>query len=192
MKDFLPVFIPVFVAVDAIGVLPVFILLTRGMEWNQKRWVILQSLVTGFCLALGFIFLGQIVFRFLGITDHDFMVAGGAVLFCIALSDIMNPVKQRRMHGMDFGAVPLGTPLIVGPAVLTTSLNLSAEYGLGLTVASVVINILIAGMILRCADPIVRILGQGGTKAITKIVSLLLAAIAVRMIRKGLFPLVGG
>jgi multiple antibiotic resistance protein len=110
MKAFLAAFIPVFVAVDAIGVLPIFSSLTQGIKRKEKLGIIAQSILTAILLALGFIFLGKAVFAFLGITIGDFMIAGGAILFCIAISDIMNVIKKRRIPGKDLGAVPFGTP----------------------------------------------------------------------------------
>jgi multiple antibiotic resistance protein len=138
------------------------------------------------CLAVGFIFLGKAVFKVMGITMGDFMVAGGAILFCLAITDIINPMKRRRIPTEELGAVPLGTPLIVGPAVLTTSMIIVSEYGLAATLISVVVNIMLAGIIFSGASAVMRVLGEAGSKALSKIMSLLLAAIAVMLIRKGI------
>jgi len=179
-------FIAIFVAVDAIGVLPIFISLTEGMSQKEITQVILQSALTALCLATGFVFLGKGVFHLLGITMGDFMIAGGAILFCLAITDIINPVKKRRVPSKDLGVVPLGTPLIVGPAVLTTSMVIISQYGLLATLISVVANILLAGAIFASASVLIKVLGEAGSKALSKITSLLLAAIAVMLIRKGL------
>ncbi|MGA2092538.1 MAG: MarC family protein, partial [Sedimentisphaerales bacterium] len=131
--------------------------------------------------AIGFVFLGQLVFRLLGITIGDFMVAGGALLFCIAIIDLVSPGKERRIPDKNLGAVPIGTPLIVGPAVLATSLLIISEYGLLATVISVIVNILFAGLVFSTAFWLIKVLGEAGTKALSKIMSLLLAAIAVML-----------
>ena len=182
-------FIPIFVAVDALGVLPIFVSLTLAAGGKEKTKIIIQSMITALCLAAGFIFLGKAVFKFLNITIGDFMVAGGVVLFCIAMIDILNPEKKRRRPSNALGAVPLGTPLIVGPAVLTTSLIIIPEFGLLPTLISVVINVLIAGLIFFSSGILMKVLGEPGAKALSKITSLLLAAIAVMMIRKGITQL---
>jgi multiple antibiotic resistance protein len=186
LKNVLLAFIPIFVAVDAIGVLPIFISLTEEVEQQQRVKVIAQSMLTAVCVAVAFIFLGKGVFKALGISMGDFMVAGGAILFCIAISDIINPVKRRRIPSRELGAVPLGTPLIVGPAVLATSMVIIPQYGLVATLISVVVNILLAGIIFSGASAVMRVLGEAGTKALSKIMSLLLAAIAIMLIRKGI------
>lgn len=186
LKSLLLAFIPVFVAVDAIGVLPIFISLTEGLDQKAKKKIIMQSMLTAVCLAVGFIFLGNLIFRFLGITAGDFMVAGGSILFSIAIMEIVSPKKRSRVLDSEMGAVPLGTPLIAGPAVLTTSLMIIAEYGIIPTLFSVTINILIAGATFYLSHFLNRVLGDAGSKAMSKITALFLAAIAVMMIRKGL------
>lgn len=186
IKTMLLAFIPLFVAVDAIGVLPIFVSLTEKMGAKERLNVILRSLVTAICLAVVFIFLGKAIFNVLNITVADFMVAGGILLFCIAIIDLLNPIKRRRIPEGELGFVPLGTPLIVGPAVLTTSLLMLDAYGLLPTLISVMVNIILAGIIFLSANILIKVFGIAGTRALSKITSLLLAAIAVMMIRKGI------
>jgi len=186
LKNIFLSFIPLFVGVDAIGVLPIFVSLTEGLEKNEKGKIIIQSMLTASGLAIGFILVGKAVFRLLGITIGDFMTAGGAILFCLAITDVINPVKKRRIPGKELGAVPLGTPLIVGPAVLTTSLVIVSHYGIIPTMISVIANILVAGFVFSLSSSLMGFLGEAGSKALSKVTSLLLAAIAVMLIRKGL------
>ncbi len=191
-RNLLLAFIPVFVAVDAIGTLPIYISLTEKMERAEKRRVLFESLLTALCLAVGFIFLGKLIFRFLGITVGDFMVAGGAILFCIAILDIMGSQGDRKISQKQLGVVPLGTPLLAGPALLATSLLIIEEYGIVPTLVSVTLNIAIAGLIFSLSALLGRVLGVAGSKALSKITSLFLAAIAVMIVRKGLVSLLSG
>lgn len=184
-------FIPLFVAVDAIGIAPIFVSLTVHLEQKDKNKIILQSMLTAICLAIGFIFLGKAVFKLMGISIGDFMVAGGSILFCIAIIDILSQTKQRHIPADELGAVPLGTPLIVGPAVLTTSMLIVSQYGLSATIISVIVNILLAGLILKLSSFLIKALGESGSKALSKIMSLLLASIAVMLIRKGVSQIIG-
>ncbi len=186
LKNICLAFIPIFVAVDAIGVLPIFVSITQELSNEDRKKIIMQSLITAFFVAIGFVFLGRIIFKFLGITIGDFMIAGGCVLFCIAIIDVLGSKKRRRVPDKDLGTVPLGTPLIVGPAVLTTSLMIISEYGLIPTLISIITNILLAGVIFSLSRGLIRILGAAGAKALSKVMALLLAAIAVMMIRKGI------
>ena len=182
--------IPIFVAVDPIGLLPIYVSLTQELDSKARFKISVQSLVTAMCLAVGFIFLGKAIFNLLGITVGDFMVAGGAILFCLAIIDLINPGKPSRIPASELGIVPLGTPLIVGPAVLATSLILIDQYGLVATLISVFVNLLFVGILFSFSGAVMKFLGEGGTKALSKLVSLLLAAIAVMMIRKGLMQII--
>ncbi len=190
LRNILLAFIPIFVAVDAAGVLPMFVSLTKDITQSERKKVILQSMITAIALAIGFVLVGNAIFKFLGIEMGDFMIAGGAILFSLAIIDIVNPTKARRSPSSELGAVPIGTPLIAGPAVLTISMLIVSEYHLTATIISIIINILIAGVVFRISDVLIKVLGEAGTKALSKITSLLLAAIAVMLIRKGLIDII--
>lgn len=187
MNEFWLCFVPLFVAVDAIGVLPAFLALSQSMEPRQVRRAIFHSVATATAVALAFLALGTAILDLLGITVADFMVAGGILLFILAMGDLLaNDKLQRQVDADSLGAVPLGVPLITGPAVLTTSMLLLNQYGAGWTAAAIVANILIAGIVFRFAGGIGRVLGRVGEKIVSKIAMLLLAAIAVMMVRKGI------
>jgi len=186
LKDICLSFIPLFVAVDAIGLLPLFVSLTAGLGPKEKDRIILQSIVTASGIALGFILVGKAVFHVLGITIGDFMIAGGVILFVIAITDLISRAQRRRASLSEVGVVPLGTPMIVGPAVLTTCLVIIPQYGLVATMISMLLNLILTGALLKMSSRLVAFLGDAGTKALSKIISLLLAAIAVMLIRRGL------
>lgn len=193
-NDFLLAFVPLFVAVDIIGTLPMFLGLTDGMPTDKRRHIIRQSIFTALIVAIGFLFLGQFIFDWLGITMYDFMVAGGVLLFIIATMDLISGIKYARRIEI-IGAVPLGIPLIVGPAVLTTALMIVSVHGRIATILAIIVNIALAGLVLLSADFWARILGKAGSQAVSKVASLILAAIAVMMIRKGIhgiFPALVG
>jgi multiple antibiotic resistance protein len=187
LDTFVLCFIPLLVAVDALGVLPIYLGLTEGLARPTLTRILWQSMVTALLVTIGFLYAGEALFRLLGITNADFMVAGGALLFVISVSDILLGHKpQRQVEADSLGAVPLGVPLLVGPAVLTTVLLLSHKYGRGPTAFAALLNIVLAGVAFRCADRLNRMLGQSGMRACSKLASLVLAAIAVRMVREGL------
>jgi multiple antibiotic resistance protein len=190
LKNIMLSFIPLFVAVDAVGVLPIFASFTSDLEQKERTKIIIQSTLTAAGLAIGFVLVGRVIFRFLGIAMGDFMIAGGAILFCIAIIDLINPTKERRIPGSELGAVPLGTPLIAGPAVLTTSMVSLSQHGFLPTIISILANIAIAGLLFRATSVLMSFLGETGVKVLSKIFSLLLAAIAVMLIRKGLEQLI--
>ncbi|MFH0839885.1 MAG: MarC family protein [Candidatus Omnitrophota bacterium] len=186
IKIFWLAFIPIFVAVDAIGILPIFVSLTREFNKKKKSTIIMHSVITALCLAIGFVFFGKWIFKVLNIAIGDFMIAGGIVLFCIAIIDIVDPRKRHSVPASEVGAVPLGTPLIAGPAVLTTSLLVAEQHGVYAASISVFCNVALAGLMFYSSSLIIKALGERGTKVLSKIMHLLLAAIAVMLIRKGL------
>lgn len=192
MKTFLLCFVPLFVAVDAVGVLPLFLSLTEGLDTRALRAVVVQSVLTALIVAIAFLALGPTLLTFLGITIPDFMIAGGLLLFAISLKDLLLGEKRPAADIESLGAVPIGIPLITGPAVLTTCLLLANTYGRTLAAAAVTINILLAGVIFWFAGPLARLLGRTGTKTVSKVASLLLAAIAVMLARRGLTAIMGG
>ena len=187
MKAFWLSFVPLFVAVDAIGVLPMFMSLIQGIEPSRIRRIIVQSVITAMVVALTFVAIGTALLNLLGITLADFMIAGGILLFVISMSDLLSTQKtQRQVEPEHLGAVPLGVPLIAGPALLTTAVLLTKVHGFLIPGIAVVVNILIAGALFRFAGFIQKILGKVGEKIVSKIASLLLAAYAVMMVRRGI------
>lgn len=190
MNKFWFCFFPIFMAVNVIGVLPMFMSFTEGLGRPKINRIIVQSVVTATIVAVIFLAIGKIILDLLGVTVSDFMIAGGTLLFIISLDDLMS--MERRWSQIDpesLGAVPLGVPLIVGPAVLTTILILVQQYGPLATVAALIVNILIAGFTFWLYAPIIRLLGKSGARTVSKLAALLLATIAVMMVRKGVMLL---
>jgi multiple antibiotic resistance protein len=188
MKHFWLCFLPLFVAVDPIGLLPIYWNLTEGMPEADQRRILRQSILTAAIVAVAFLFLGQWVFKLLQITVADFMIAGGVLLFIVAMSDLLSVgQQQRRIDPQTVGAVPIGVPLMVGPASMTTMILLASQYGSVPTVLAILVNLLIAGMAFWFSHGILDVLGRSGIRTLSKVVSVILAAFAVMMVRKGLF-----
>ena len=184
VHDFLGTFIPLFVATDVFAALGIFISLTEGMDRPAVKSIIRDSVLTAFVVSVCFLAFGEAVFRALGITTDDFKIAGGLVLLIFAVRDLLMGSEARRPAGK-FGAVPIGVPLIVGPAVLTTLIVLLDHYGPFFTALSLVLNLCIVWAVFVQAHVIVRYFGRGGILVFSKIMLLMLAAIAVMMIRLG-------
>lgn len=187
---FLLTVIPLMVAIDAPGVLPIYLAVTENMEPQEKKRIAKHSVLTAFIITILFIFLGRAIFNVLGILVEDFMIAGGVLLLIISISELSRAGTQKMTVSPTFGVVPLGTPLLGGPATITTSLILAGSYGPVPVIVSLVLNLLLAWFIFDKADFIIRRIGMNGTRIITRMASLLLAAIAVKMIRVGVFALI--
>lgn len=191
MKNFILCFVPFFIAVDAFGLLPIYLGLTDGFSQKRRKKIVFQSLITASIVAVAFLLGGPLLLKLVGVGVSDFMVAGGVLLLVISLSDLLTGEKlQRVIDSETIGAVPIGVPLITGPAVLTTSILLVNEYGVISTTLALLTNFLITGIVFSMASPIERILGQAGSKTVSKVASLFLASIAVMLIRRGILEII--
>lgn len=184
-EKFFVAFIPVFVAIDPIGLVALFIGLGPSASPQQRRHQAFLGIFTGLGVAIGFIFLGKIIFSALGITVADFQIAGGLILLILATRELVTFGPQDRGGADEFGIVPLGMPLIAGPALLTALLILIDTVGVVFTLVSLLVNLAIVAVALCNADRFSRRMGKQGLRGISKIIALLLAAIAVSLIRRG-------
>ncbi len=191
IRPFLLTFIPLFVAIDAFGILPISISLTANLSEQERDRTFRQAILAAGLIGAGFMLLGNAIFRYLGITEADFQIAGGALLFCLSLTDLLFEDRTRRFPSHALGVVPLAMPLIVGPAVLTTSIVLLNSHGFWLTLTAFLINLWIVWATLWASEWIMAIVGGGTLNVIAKVVNLLLAAIGVMMVRLGLQTLLG-
>ena len=185
IHKFFVAFIPIFVAIDAVGLVAVLIGLAGNASREQRQHEGFIAIVTALCISVGFIFLGKIIFTALGITDADFQVAGGLILLGLAGRELLNLAPADREATADFGVVPLGMPLIAGPALLTALLILVDTVGLVFTLVALLVNLAFVAVAFWNADLVARWMGKQGLRGVSKIVALLLAAIAVSLIRRG-------
>jgi multiple antibiotic resistance protein len=182
---FLP-FIPLFVAFNVLGILPIFVSVTAGMGHSEEKKVARQFIVTVLVVSIGFLAAGKSVFALLGITVSDFQIAGGILLFLIAVIDLIFPKKTRSLPKETVDIVPIGIPLIVGPPVLTLLLMIVHTYGYLSTVLCLILNLLVVWIVFGQSHSIMAFSKEGGAKGLGKVSSLLLAAFAMIMIRLGL------
>jgi multiple antibiotic resistance protein len=189
LKPFILTFIPIFAAVDAFGNIPFFIALTHTLSKKHKQAVIRESVVTATVIAVLFMFLGKLVLRVLGIGIEDFQIAGGILLLVISVHLLLAGKRKGSLlteGSREVGVFPLGTPLITGPAVLTMTLIMLDSFGPLRTFVSLLMNMFIVWLTFKYTDFFVRVIGEAGMKALSKIMYIILAAIAVMMMRKGL------
>ncbi len=191
-EPYLLSFIPIFIAIDPVGNVPIFVSLVDGIKGSNRRKIILDAVTTATVMAVIFMIAGKFILRLLGITISDFQVAGGAFLFIIAVR-LLFPGAEKKINSIggdkDIGIFPLGTPLIAGPAVLTTTLMMVDRYGIMPTFIALVLNMLIVWVSLDRAEVIMNVIGPSGTRAFSKIMYILLGAIGVMMLRHGIMAM---
>jgi multiple antibiotic resistance protein len=183
------VFVPLFVAMDPVGALPLVVAWTGGLTPGERGRQLRDGLLTALAVCLLFVVGGPWLLSVLGVGVADFLVAGGLVLLVLAISDLVaggGHEARGSSSRPDFGAVPIGTPILAGPATLATLLILVGRYGLVLALLALVVNVVIAWRLFSRAGLITRLLGRNGLRATSKVASLVLAAIAVKLVREGL------
>ncbi len=196
--NFVLTFVPLFIVIDAIGNLPFVISAGEGMTTGERFRMINIAITTAAIVGFAFLFLGQLVLNAMGISFGSFAIAGGLILLALSIRYMITGqmVEVHEQESRELvGVVPIGTPLTVGPATITTLLLLvkqqqgtppQQEFPLYMVSLSFVLNLLIAWIICMAGTRIAAFLGQGGIKAVSRVFSLLLAAIAVSMVIKGL------
>ena len=185
-RKFLECFIPLFVTIDPVGLAAIFLALSRNVPVAKRRRIAKQATVTGGIVALLFLFLGRLIFVAIGIGEGDFQIAGGLILFIIASRELTQSMsEEKRNLPDDFGVVPLGMPLIAGPATIATLLVISQSVGFWMTLLALAVNLGLVALAFAQSERLERLVGQTGLRAVSKIIALLLAAIAVHIVRLG-------
>lgn len=187
LHQYLTAFIMLFVVFDAVGNVPIFYSLTEGLDFKERRKTIQNSVIIAGIILLFFALGGGTILDFFRISVNDFRIAGGAILFIIAIEGLLGRVEAMKIKPEHLAVVPLATPLLAGPGSISLVIYLvNAGYGLGPTIASIIANVIIAWILLTYCDVVSRILGKNGSLVLSRIMALILAAIAVAMIREGI------
>ena len=192
-------FTTLFIIIDPPGLAPLFLALTQGMTNAQRRAIGLRACMIAFGLMLVFLFLGEAVLGFVGITMPAFRIAGGVLLFLTALEMLFQRRQARREENAAEGATehqddpsvfPLALPLIVGPGAITTIILFASRAEGAVDFAAIVavmVAVLTAVFVSFLASGYIeRILGKTGINIVTRVLGMLLAALAIQFILDGI------
>ena len=189
-------FVSLFVVIDPIGLMPLFIALTQDNTAHERRTIAIRACLTSVFLLVLFTALGEAVLGFVGISMAAFRVAGGVLLFLTALDMLFERRTKRRedrTEEEDFpdpSIFPLSIPLIAGPGSIATVILLAGQKpGIEGLVAVIGIMICVVAIVFgffMLAGPIERMLGKTGTVVVTRLLGMLLAALSVQFILDGL------
>jgi len=180
--------IALFVVIDPVGNVPVFIGLTSKMDKNQRKSTSKIAIITAASLLAIFAVGGTQILAIFGINIHSFMIAGGILLFILSM-ELLTHGSWRFATGdtaQDTGAVPLAFPLLVGPGAITSVIISFESSGLLVTILSIAIVIGVTYLTLLLVEPIYRILGRRGSMIISRVMAILIAAIGIQYIFQGL------
>ncbi len=200
----LAAFLPLFVAINIPGILPLYIGMTETFTPDDRRQLLVRALAAALVLAVLMLFAGQVIFDTLGITLNDLRVGGGIILLTIAVADLAFGDTKGRRSGkkeerkaiteatetVDLPVVPLGIPLIIGPGAITTILVSDGAVGWVITLLAIALNMLLVFIAFTFGPSLLKVFGPGTSKAVAKVASLFLAAISVAMIRAGVLGMI--
>lgn len=186
LQNFILTFIPLFIVIDALGNLPFIIPFSEGMTRKERHRMVHIAVITAVAVGLIFLFFGQFIFRVLDISVGSFAITGGIILLVLSIKYMTTGKMVETIKEEMVAVVPIGTPLTVGPATITTLLLLITQFPLYIVLISFALNMAITWVIFMSSSSIVKIVGKGGLQAVSRVFSLLLSAIAVNMILNGL------
>ncbi len=199
LATLITVFSTLFIIIDPPGLAPIFVALTQGMSPAERRTIALRSCIISAVLMLMFLFVGEAVLNFIGISMPAFRIAGGVLLFLTALEMLFQRRQARREDNAEEGAAehnddpsvfPLALPLIVGPGAITTIILFAGQTQTALdmaTLAAVMLSVLvIVFLAFLSSSAIERVLGKTGLNILTRVLGMLLAALAIQFILDGI------
>jgi len=175
-----------FIIVDPLGNIPIFLGLTQNMNDGQRKKIFNTAILVSFILLLLFSFAGQEIFNIFGISIFSFEIAGGILILIIAIRILISGnLHEKEDTPENIGAVPIAMPLLVGPGAITTTILNFQNFDIWVTILSVFIVLTLTWVILRFINRIYRILGKTGSVIIARVMSLLIATIAIQYILIG-------
>ena len=203
MQDLIERFVTLWVVIDPIGTIPVFIAVTAGMDAAARRKTALQAALVSAGVLLFFLVFGQILIEALDIGLNSFQVAGGVVLFLFALTMIFGEPKsetdQRQpespadsdIEKPSPGIFPLAVPSLASPGamlaiVMLTDNNSFGAVEQGLTAVVMLVVIAFAFVLMLFADPIIRVIGLAGSAIVSRVMGMILASVAANAVLSAL------
>ncbi len=184
--DFVLTFVPLFIVIDAFGNVPFLVTMGEDMSVPQRRSLVNTAVLTATLVGLVFLFFGQFILNVLHISVGSFAIAGGLILLILSIQHMMTGQMVTAARDEMVAVVPIGTPLTVGPATVTTLLLLALQYPLYAVLIAFALNMVITWVVFLLGQRISRFLGRGGLRAVSRVFSLLLAALGVNMMLQGL------
>jgi len=182
------VFIMLFVIMDPPGNIPIFMALTKGMREEERKKELNYAVVVATILLLLFAFLGKIILYVLGITTDSFMIAGGILLLFFSFDLLRGEHKYAVSvgSGAGVGAVPLGTPLLAGPGAITAVMVIIQKEGVFVVLFTIFAAIIATRFLLGQSERIFSIFGKVGSEVLSRVMGILVAAIAIQFIGTGI------
>lgn len=198
IKFALAAFVTLLVVVDPPGVVPMFVALTKSETPQHRRAILIRAVLIAFGAALFFLIAGRAVLSYLGVTVHAFSISGGILLFVAAMpmlfgerGGLRSPGPKELEAGHDVAVFPLAMPLLTGPGTIATILLLTSQAGSSVQAliaigAAIAMVFLVAFVTLYLGARVIRVIGEGGVDIATRVMGIVLAALAVQYVLNGI------
>ncbi len=196
--EFLIVFIPMFIVIDPFGVMPIYLVLTKSMSAPDRAKTLKYAIVFGGCLLAAFALVGKVILDYLSISIDALRIAGGLLLLVIGVMMLYEGDTPRsRRKGAeepaeephipeDVAFVPLGTPMLAGPGAISVVITLTGTADMSMVLLSLAAVMVITTLMLWKVDLVFKVIGNAGTRALTRVMGLITSAYAVQMILDGI------
>lgn len=183
-------FIILIVVMDPPASIPVFLAVTKGMRGEERRRELNHAVIVATILLLLFAFLGKLILELLGISLNSFMIAGGILLLLVSF-DLLKGEQQcgvlgKNGAGAGVGAVPIGTPLLAGPGAITAVMVIIQSSGVFVVLVAIFSAIIATRLVLGQSDRLYDIMGVIGTEVLSRVIGIIVAAIAIEFIGTGI------
>jgi multiple antibiotic resistance protein len=178
-----------FLLMDSIGNIPIFVALLKGISPKRQRFVIFRELVIALLIIIVFYFVGDALLNFLNVKMPTILISGGIILFLIALKMIFphrhdpDIEKSREKEPL---IVPLAIPLVAGPAVLAAVMLYSGQQKMAITIGAILIAWAASTLILLSSTLWEKLIGRRGLIACERLMGLILTLIAIQMFLEGI------
>lgn len=195
--EFLIVFIPMFIVIDPFGVMPIYLVLTKSMDAAQRAKTLKYAIAFGASLLVAFALLGKVILDYLSVSIDALRIAGGLLLLVIGVMMLYEGDTPRsRRKGAeepdeephapeDVAFVPLGTPMLAGPGAISVVITLTGTADMTMVLASLAAVMVITTLMLWKVDLVFKVIGNAGTRALTRVMGLITSAYAVQMMLDG-------
>lgn len=167
-----------------------FLALTRKMSERERAEQAFLAVFVAFALLVIFLFGGQALFALLGISFSSFMVAGGVILLLLGIEDILGLQFSKREANTKAIAVVIGTPLLCGPGAITSVIVLAQRYGYFVPFIALVSALVVTWILLLFAQKVAALLGERIVEVLSRVLGLLLSAIAVEFVKEGILAMI--
>ena len=190
--EILKAFITLFVIMDPFASMPIFLGLTKGLPKRKVAENAANAITVAAILLFLFLFFGLSILGFFRININSFTIAGGIILLIIGIQYVLGmQSKKGDVEEYDVASVPIGTPLITGPGVITITIILVSEYGYMVAAIAAIASLLLTWLFLFFSARIYKFIGEHWARVMSRVMGLLLAAIAVEFIKQGVMGIIG-